>query len=524
MLEQLQNTKFKLTFAFSFSFLTWVILSASTHAATITVGTDLNPSACTLSAAIVNMNDDTQTNTDCVETGTYGTNDTIIIPEGTVYLDANLPLLGHATNKNDLAIQGAGMGQTIIDGSSQYFLFYCPIICEDTTLTLNNLTLTAFHGNAILMQGGNLVTSRLEIDGNGAVDGIGGTVGGIFISTGNTEINMNISDTHIHSLDTQTGTVLGIFINNQEGGSLDAEINRVTVNNLSGVGVAGIVSMFVNGTDSYGSAAILIRNTTVVNLEATTYQALGVGMNTISRDGSATNDMTIQNSTIGNILGSNNQFFPIPSSGIQSVTFVEAEGDSGANTLNIENVLVFDSESDGSPSNCLVVEATGFGGGAGSGSVTQNSGGGNISSDSTCEDDVFNNVNDQNNIGNLASTLGSLSDNGGYVPTIPLLPGSSAIDSGVDLTGTVDTDARGVARPQLNAYDSGAYEVTQAELGSEPNEGGEDNGGGSGTVSDNVNADNENLADTGQSLGYLLVLSITLVSVSAVQLTRRFQN
>jgi len=89
-------------------------------------------------------------------------------------------------------------------------------------------------------------------------------------------------------------------------------------------------------------------------------------------------------------------------------------------------------------------------------SVLPRSSGGNISDDASCND-YFTHPTDQTEVSGLASTLGPLTDNGGLVPTIPLLPGSPAIDAGVTVPG-LTTDARGVSRPQCAAYDSGAYE------------------------------------------------------------------
>lgn len=53
--------------------------------------------------------------------------------------------------------------------------------------------------------------------------------------------------------------------------------------------------------------------------------------------------------------------------------------------------------------------------------------------------------------------LGSLGNYGGYVQTVPLLPGSSAIDTSDDISYPA-TDARGVTRPQGAICDIGAYE------------------------------------------------------------------
>jgi len=54
--------------------------------------------------------------------------------------------------------------------------------------------------------------------------------------------------------------------------------------------------------------------------------------------------------------------------------------------------------------------------------------------------------------------LGTLGDHGGSTQTIPLLPGSSAIDTGNDTTCAA-TDQRGITRPQGAHCDIGAFEV-----------------------------------------------------------------
>ncbi len=55
----------------------------------------------------------------------------------------------------------------------------------------------------------------------------------------------------------------------------------------------------------------------------------------------------------------------------------------------------------------------------------------------------------------LDTKVGSLQNNGGPTPTIALLPGSPAIDAG---DTTLETDQRGIARPQRGADDIGAFE------------------------------------------------------------------
>ena len=60
-------------------------------------------------------------------------------------------------------------------------------------------------------------------------------------------------------------------------------------------------------------------------------------------------------------------------------------------------------------------------------------------------------------------TLGTLGDHGGFTPTIPLLPGSAAIDSGNSAT-CAPTDQRGISRPQGIRCDIGAYEADEIGL------------------------------------------------------------
>jgi hypothetical protein len=59
--------------------------------------------------------------------------------------------------------------------------------------------------------------------------------------------------------------------------------------------------------------------------------------------------------------------------------------------------------------------------------------------------------------------LGMLGDYGGFTQTIPLLPGSSAINAGNEAT-CATTDQRGIARPQGLQCDMGAYEYDYAGI------------------------------------------------------------
>jgi RTX calcium-binding nonapeptide repeat (4 copies) len=67
----------------------------------------------------------------------------------------------------------------------------------------------------------------------------------------------------------------------------------------------------------------------------------------------------------------------------------------------------------------------------------------------------------------IAPQLGSLQNNGGATPTHALLADSPAIDA-ANPNGNVLVDQRGVARPQGNGFDIGAYEATPPIISNEP--------------------------------------------------------
>ncbi len=60
--------------------------------------------------------------------------------------------------------------------------------------------------------------------------------------------------------------------------------------------------------------------------------------------------------------------------------------------------------------------------------------------------------------------LGTLANYGGFTQTIPLLEGSSAIDTVIAEDFSPDTDQRGVPRPQGAGYDIGAYEASPVHI------------------------------------------------------------
>jgi hypothetical protein len=94
---------------------------------------------------------------------------------------------------------------------------------------------------------------------------------------------------------------------------------------------------------------------------------------------------------------------------------------------------------------------------------------------------------------NVLTTLDTLKDNGGFVPTIALLPGSPAIGAGGQVLG-ISTDARGIPRP--SNPDVGAYQTVLGES------------------TDNSSNDSDSaLADTGQDSSIVIVIVLTMLGV-----------
>lgn len=120
-------------------------------------------------------------------------------------------------------------------------------------------------------------------------------------------------------------------------------------------------------------------------------------------------------------------------------------GSIATSNVSIGNSLLASNTTDGTVSNnCSTVDLTSGVGGAGTGVQSITSLGHNMSDDATCTS--FIQPGDQQNVGNIISTLGPLQNNGGPVPTRALLEGSPAISAGSAVLG-VTTDARGITRP-----------------------------------------------------------------------------
>lgn len=437
----------------------FVFFNSSAHAASFTVaaGNDENTdnTSCALSEAIENINNQATTNTDCSPTGAYGTDDTINLPAGIITLTAD-----PAYVTEDVSIVGQGMGVSIIDGASLYIGLGINTSDPGSTASVSGLTLTATKGAGLgLLSVKNVVVNQVEIDGTGSVPfvGVGGLLAGVYIDTGDDEVyDWDVSNVFVHDIEGDGGVyqnVMAVLFSVGDNAEINVNAQNIAIDDIhaTGDGDNSTGISFTTGLRNYTAVSLdaVVENLTVNNLVSDDADTGGVVATNLAQDAgqASTMDIAVSNSTIIELSGSGS----VVSGGI-IVAGVEAgaEDDVTVNVVASNNLIT------NTTANCGVRDITYLFAGVGSPSLSLASNGGNLSDDTSCSS-YFTQPTDQNNVTNLASTLGVLGDYGGYVPTIPLLEGSPAIDAGVAVAG-LTSDARGVSRPLGLAYDSGAYE------------------------------------------------------------------
>ncbi|MBP6880375.1 LPXTG cell wall anchor domain-containing protein [Candidatus Saccharibacteria bacterium] len=438
-----------------------VAQSAPAHAASfnVAVGNDetTTNSSCSLSEAIQNINDQAATSSDCPAGD--GVNDTINLPAGTITLVADLPVLTKTAT-----FKGAGAGQSIIDGDGQYQTIQITATASEM-LTVSDFTVTGFRGFGIGVQDANLDADRIEIDGLNATSvGASLALSGFGVENGVDGVmtSISINNSYVHRFNSSAAGIglPGILVYTNNKAILNLSVSNTTVSDIENTDSEATASgiMVMGGIIAGGSPSTLNANFENVTISNIRTSSIAIGLGLISYTGAedSTTTAKINNSTITDIAGGESS----QASGFGSTSLVVAGGGvSGTANVSLEtdNLLLADIKSLGVPNACEgFFDYTPLFGGSGGFNGSLTSGGGNLSDDTTCST-YFNHVKDQNNLTALGSTLGPLQNNGGYVPTMALMSGSPAIDSGVTIAGLTQ-DARGSVRPQGLAYDSGAYE------------------------------------------------------------------
>lgn len=219
---------------------------------------------------------------------------------------------------------------------------------------------------------------------------------------------------------------IGGGIRNAAGGTLNLTDVLVSENDgggLTNIGTATIVRSTISANTSASSPGG-IANLGVITLENST-----VSGNTTGGTGGGISNWNTATLTMNNVTVSAN-------------TASDAGGMDAQGAINIGNTILagnIDSSGPQTPDCLGTLNSLGH-------NLIQNISGCVINGDST------------GNITGQDPLMGSLSYNGGYADTHPLLPGSPAVDAG-DAASCESEDQRAVVRPQFAACDIGAYEA-----------------------------------------------------------------
>ncbi len=378
-------------------------------AATITVNdtgdtTTAGDGRCTLREALNNVNLPGQTTGGDCAAGT-GTGDTIAFQAGlgTITVTGTLPLV-----TKPLTIAGNGPGSTVITGSSLGADVFRVALPSGTAafigMTITPLMEPSIHTGAGISIFSSTGSSTVTVT-NCTFTAGGSGIYNVPSSTGDTTLTVTNST----------------FSNNNE------DLINIPVH----AGGAGATPVTVTNSTFANSGNAAIENgglspTTLTITNSTIYNSTGNGI--INEGQSATpSTIFITNTTIAG-----NKF------GIQNPS-------GGSHSLTVTNSIVA-----GNSTNCLIL----------SGAITD--GGNNLeygvgAPASSCPFTT--------NAVHADPLLGTLANYGGLTQTLPLLPGSAAIDAGDSSTcqntnGTAPVagkDQRGVSRP-VNACDIGAFE------------------------------------------------------------------
>lgn len=312
---------------------------------------------------------------------------------------------GELTLTRDVTIEGTGLEDLTISGSNIGRVFH---VAPGATVRVSQLT---------------------------ATDGFGLEQGGGILNRGALTLERVVVAGNVVVATTDDFWKGGGGIYNDEGGTLNL-IDSAVADNDSGVAGGGIFSYYDTATslvrsaihgntaDDLGGGLRLLGDAEIVNSTISGNEALSFhGGALFLTDGAA----TLLNSTVADN--------PSPEN---TALFVGTFGAADA-TLTLHNTIVDNTI------NC-------FAGSFGGGTVTVASLGHNVATDASC------NLSASGDQPSTDPLLAPLADNGGPTPTHALSPGSPAIEA-ADSAAAPPTDQRGVARPQGEGDDVGAYEV-----------------------------------------------------------------
>lgn len=356
--------------------------------------------------------------------------------------DTASPPAGTVTLRSAIAAANAAGGSNVVNVPAGLGPYNLTLGALTTTNASNNILLVQGSGGSAVIDagglsgvfrltGGTVTLSGLTIQNGSAPSPNPGSNGicsggGVFIGASTT---VNIISSVVTNNQTPNASGGGICVT----GTLN--LSNSTVSNNNGPDGGGGIRVSIAATAN-------IANSTVSNNQAAAIGAAGGG---IENQGT----LTVTNSTISGNLANGGSAVSQETEGSTALSNVTVAGNSspgsaqlasfgGANISVVSTIVA----NPAAGANCFA---------ASGGTITSH--GHNLDSANSCG---FASAGDLINTNPL---LRSLQNNGGSTSTMALLSGSPAIDAVPLASCNVNTDQRGVPRPQGTACDIGAFEV-----------------------------------------------------------------
>ncbi len=315
---------------------------------------------------------------------------------------------------------------------------------------LTNLTFTGNwatnSGGGMRNDSGNPTLTKVTFNGNSA-----GSAGGLYNSFSTATLTDVIFIGNTTPADGSGGglynyssspTLTRVSFYNNSADYAGGMYNRLNSNpTLTDVIFGGNTAVLQGGgMENVNTSSPTLTNVTFHNNSTTGTYGSGGGMRNFSGSSPVLTNVTFSNNsaTYGGAIENNSNSSPT----LTNVTF-------SSNSASLQGGGLYNYSSTPQIRNTIFWNNSATGAGA---QIYENSSASNVS-DSVVQGGLAGGV----NILTTDPVLGPLGDYGGFTQTSPLLPGSSAIDSGNDSVCPA-TDQRGVLRPQGAYCDIGAYE------------------------------------------------------------------
>jgi hypothetical protein len=379
--------------------------------------------------------------------------DNVAVANDTIHVATGAYVENITIDKN-LTLQGAGAGNTIVDGNATDRVI---TVTNDAMVTLNGMTIqngNAIRGGGIRNDGSGTVHVNNSAIYNNTATGTGGGIhndGGGTVHVNNSAVYDNTTngsgggiqnDSSNEMLIVNHSTISGNESNDVGGGIANygpLTVTNSTINdNTAGFDGGGIFT-------EMDSDVVTVISNSVIN--GNTADGNGGGINHYDNGTLNITNSTISGNTAdgngGGVFNTNNDWFNVNHSTISDNTASAGGGiynDSDSGVVNVKNTIIAGNNDDNCGGYADTITSQGY----------------NVEDADTCDLDQPGDVVDS---ATVIPFLGPLRNNGGDTKTHALLEGSPAIDAGDPaFTPPPEFDQRSFSRLVGDRLDIGAYE------------------------------------------------------------------